>query len=309
MEEAPLRSDLAEGPEGGRAVWAPADDGVRLRTGGWPAGQNGTVLLFTGRTEYIEKYGRMARSFAKSGLSTFAIDWRGQGFADRVAADPALGHVHHFSDYQRDVAAFLAAARHLGMPEPYHLLGHSMGGAIGLRALVQGLPVQTAVFSAPMWGIAFPGWLDAVSGLVADAARVMNLGLQFAPGTGPVPYPVKQPFEGNELTTDPESYDWLRAHIEADTRFGLGGPSMNWLRESLSDIRELHKITEVPCPTLVLLGSREAIVASDKVRTLTAQLANARLEMIEGARHEAMMELPEIRADFTRRAIAQFEQR
>ena len=35
MEEAPLRNDLAEGPDGGRAVWATASDGVRLAARLW----------------------------------------------------------------------------------------------------------------------------------------------------------------------------------------------------------------------------------------------------------------------------------
>jgi len=69
MQPAPLRNDLAEGPQGGSAVWVSAADGVRLRVGGWPAGSGGTVLLFTGRTEYIEKYGRIAGLLAEWDLA------------------------------------------------------------------------------------------------------------------------------------------------------------------------------------------------------------------------------------------------
>ena len=57
-------------------------------------------------------------------------------------------------DYQRDVAAVMALARAEALARPpFHLVSHSMGGAIGLRALHDGLPVRAAVFSAPMWGI------------------------------------------------------------------------------------------------------------------------------------------------------------
>jgi lysophospholipase len=306
METAPFRNDLAEGPEGARAVWVTTDDGVRLRVGGWTSGTKGTVLLFTGRTEYLEKYGRAARDFAGAGFATAAIDWRGQGMADRVASDKMLGHVGKFVDYQRDVAAFLAAVRAFGYPEPFHLLAHSMGGAIGLRALDGGLPVKTAVFSAPMWGIALPRWFMPLARPVLAASSAMGLGLSYAPGTGPKPYPLRQPFEGNGLTHDPESYDWLRTHIRAEPRLGLGGPSMNWMREAFSEFAFLHGLTDVPCPVLALVGSDEAIVVPEAVTGLADRWPGGRAETIPGARHEAMMEVPGVRADFTERAIAHF---
>jgi len=45
----------------------------------------GTVLLFPGRTEYIEKYGPAAADFLARGFATVVIDWRGQGLADRTS--------------------------------------------------------------------------------------------------------------------------------------------------------------------------------------------------------------------------------
>ncbi|MEM8538398.1 MAG: alpha/beta hydrolase, partial [Pseudomonadota bacterium] len=113
MTAAPFFADLAKGPDGGAAFWTTTDDGVRLRFGIWPAegkAAKGTVFLFTGRTEYIEKYGPVAARFAASGLATLAIDWRGQGLSDRLVAQPTLGHVGSFDDFQRDVAAAVSLA-------------------------------------------------------------------------------------------------------------------------------------------------------------------------------------------------------
>ena len=51
MTDAPLFSAVADGPEGGRAFWVQAVDGVRLRLGRWThQGAQGTVLLLPGRT-------------------------------------------------------------------------------------------------------------------------------------------------------------------------------------------------------------------------------------------------------------------
>ena len=137
-QPAPLFADVGAGPADGAAYWLTASDGVRIRIGVWQAAPGvdvrGTVLLFCGRTEYVEKYGRTAAELAEAGYHTIAIDWRGQGLADRLTHDPMSGHVHRFTDYQNDVAAMVQAATDLDLPKPWFLLGHSMGGGIGLRA-------------------------------------------------------------------------------------------------------------------------------------------------------------------------------
>jgi lysophospholipase len=134
LSPAPFYGDLAEGPDGAAAWWVTTSDGLRVRVGHFPAAQpaQGTVLLFPGRTEYVEKYGRTAQAFAQRGFHTVAIDWRGQGLADRLLDDPRTGHVHVFDDYQLDLAAVMAAVHELDLPRPFHLLGHSMGGCFGM---------------------------------------------------------------------------------------------------------------------------------------------------------------------------------
>jgi lysophospholipase len=59
MSAAPLFDDIAEGPAGGSALWCEAHDGLRIRIALWRAkAEKGTIFVFPGRTEYIEKYGR-----------------------------------------------------------------------------------------------------------------------------------------------------------------------------------------------------------------------------------------------------------
>ncbi len=115
-EAAPFYRDVANGPDAIEAVWIKAADGVRLRLAIWPEGDKGTILLFPGRTEYIEKYARTAADFARRGYAMIAVDWRGQGLADRSLDDRNTGHVMHFADYQMDVAAIQGAIRDRGKP-------------------------------------------------------------------------------------------------------------------------------------------------------------------------------------------------
>ena len=80
MENAPFFEDIALGPIGGAAHWLTTVGGLRIRGGHWTGPHmKGTVLLFPGRTEYIEKYGPTAADFLARSYAIVAIDWRGQG--------------------------------------------------------------------------------------------------------------------------------------------------------------------------------------------------------------------------------------
>ena len=118
-ETAPFHADLAEGCTRARAWWVRASDGLRLRVARYPSNApRGSVILFPGRTEYVEKYGRVAADLAQGGYDTLTIDWRGQGLADRMLGDKRIGHVLVFEDYQKDVAALMQAAAALDLPRP-----------------------------------------------------------------------------------------------------------------------------------------------------------------------------------------------
>ena len=128
MTPAPFHAEIADAPEGARAWWLTASDGVRLRAVTWAGGRRGTAVIFPGRTEFAEKYGRVAGELVARGLAVAVIDWRGQGLSDRHPRDAMLGHVRDFGDYQRDVAALVGLADTLGLPAPRYLVAHSMGG-------------------------------------------------------------------------------------------------------------------------------------------------------------------------------------
>jgi lysophospholipase len=295
LRPAPLYTDIHPGPEGGAAHWVETSDGKRIRVGHWPrSGARGTVLLFPGRTEYIEKYGQCAAELAERGLATIAIDWRGQGLADRLLPDPRIGHVDIFSDYQKDVAALLRAARQFGLPKPFFLLAHSMGGAIGLRAVMEGLPVQSAAFTGPMWGIRIAPHLRHVAGIMAQVMPRVGRGSRLPPGTTLDSYVLTEPFETNMLTTDAQMYDMMRDQVAAHPEFALGGPSFVWLREALAETRHLAGRPSPNMPCITWLGSNERIVETKPIRERMRNWKNGRLEVIEGGEHEVLMEGEEL---------------
>lgn len=306
MEPAPFFADVAEAPGGETCVWLDTADGVRVRAAFWRAGAKGTVLLFPGRTEYVEKYGPAAAEFAARGYAMATIDWRGQGIADRLLDDRAPGHVGRFSDYQHDVAALVALLRAERLPEPWFLVGHSMGGCIALRALYTGLGVRAAAFSAPMWGIRMHAALRPVAWSLASLAPLVGLGARLVPSTSALTYVLEAPYEGNLLTRDRDMYEFMQRQLTAHPDLAIGGPTLTWLREALRECRDLGRRASPRVPCLTVLGRSERIVNIPAIEDRMARWPGAEFHLVDDAEHELMMERPAIRTDFFDRAAALF---
>ncbi len=297
LTPAPFFTDVHPGPAGGGAHWAQTSDGLRIRVGHWPQdGAKGTVLIFPGRTEYIEKYGVVAAELARRGLAAMAIDWRGQGLADRMLDDPLVGHVDSFPDYQKDVAAMLRVAKEVNMPRPYFLLAHSMGGCIGLRAVMEGLAVQSVAFSGPMWGIYLAPHLRLAATIMAKIMPRIGRGHQLPPGTTSEPYVLADPFEDNMLTTDPQMWGMMRDQLTAHPELALGGPSFHWLNEALNETKHLASRAAPSLPAVSWLGSNERIVETGRIHARMEAWKGGRLEMVPGGEHEVLLEVEALRA-------------
>ncbi|WP_325063164.1 alpha/beta hydrolase [Halovulum marinum] len=284
------------GPAPDLCTWVRAADGVRLRVVLWRGGGRGLVALLQGRAEFVEKYGPTAQRLTAMGFSVAALDWRGQGLSDRNRRRPMIGHVRRFLDYQTDLAALLAQPAVAAEPGPRVMLAHSMGGCIGLRALLQGLPAAAAVFSAPMWGIRMGGAPDALVRATAAVCCRFGLGRMAIPGGTPRPYLMSQGFEGNVLTSDPEEYTRLLAQVAKVPELGLGDPSIGWLRAALIETAALRAAPQPETPILTILGGAEVVVSPWAVRTVSARQKNAELLELPGARHEVMIETPALQA-------------
>jgi len=294
---APFHADVADAPAGAQAFWVTASDDVRLRVVVWPGGRRGTAVVFPGRTEYAEKYGRVVGRLTALGLSAVVIDWRSQGLSDRHPASRSLGHVDDFRDYQRDVAAMLELEAALDLPEPRYLIGHSMGGTIGLRTLLERADFCGAVFSAPMWHLQMRAATRELTSKMTQLANLVGLGGRLTPGTHPTPTPLAVSFEGNALTSDRATFEWMVHQITTYPELALGGPSMQWTYAALEEMARLFVAPLPKVPVLAFLGSAEAVVSSSVIRSQVAKMAQGELVDLPGARHEILMETPEILAE------------
>ncbi len=299
---APFLTQIARGPDGGSAQWRITQDGLRIRVGHWPAQSGtprGTIFIFPGRTEYIEKYGPTATDLTALGFTTLAVDWRGQGLADRMLPDRKLGHVQQFGDFQYDVQSVLNYATEHELPKPWYLLAHSMGGAIGLRALTQGLPVTACCFSAPMWGIGISPSLRIVADILRKTAHIFGLDDMRAPTTTVEQYVQEHAFEGNSLTNDPEMYRFLQDQLAQHPDLVLGGPTLRWLSQSIKECAELASVASPRMPCTTFVGANEEIVDIPSIHDRMARWANGELITIENGRHELLIEVPALRKEVT----------
>ena len=118
-------------------------DGAELRFARWapPVGRKGTVCVFTGRGEQIEKYFETVRDLRDRGFAVAMIDWRGQGHSSRRLRDPRKGYVRDFADFEPD-SNFAAWATRVS-----DVYGYSARFLpVGPEHASAGPPTQMAVF-------------------------------------------------------------------------------------------------------------------------------------------------------------------
>src|SRR5213595_2672288 len=73
-------------PQGAVSGTLKTRDGISLRFARWapPPGRKGTVCLFSGRAEFIEKYFETVRDLRSRGFAVAVLDWPGEGLSAPV---------------------------------------------------------------------------------------------------------------------------------------------------------------------------------------------------------------------------------
>jgi lysophospholipase len=269
-------------------------DGVALRFARWapPAGRKGTVCLFQGRSEFIEKYFETVRDLRARGFAVATLDWRGQGLSERALRNPRKGYVRNFSQYQIDLETFINEVVLPDCPPPIFALAQSMGATILLRAAHAGCRwFDRTVLLSPM--IALPGMrrLAPTRNLVRTM-RLMGLGASYVPG-GDASVMMQRPFVGNLLTSDPVRYARNIAVLEAEPALGIGWPTVAWTDAAfrvMSELAEPGYAAKIRQPILIIAAGDDAIVSTPAVDEFAVRLRAGSHLVVPGARHELLME-------------------
>jgi lysophospholipase len=284
--------------------WVVTADGATIRCGSWRCDSGdarGSVLLLSGRKEFLEKYREAIADLNRRGFDVFSLDWRGQGLSQRLLPDRLKGHISSYDGYLEDLRAVWRELVQPAAVRPVVVMAHSMGAHVALRFACEHKGcAERLVLLSPMIDIAHqpcPRWL--LRWLTALAVR-SPLRTALVPGArGRNPYLRK--FADNPLTADPVRFKVEVDAVGANPDLALGGMTFQWLAATLASIDRLKApgyVDSLSIPVLMVGGGADRVVSARAQRRICARLVNCRLAVIAGARHEILMETDAVRTKF-----------
>jgi lysophospholipase len=288
-------------PSGARLGTMTARDGIKLRYALWePSAPErlGTVCLFTGQGEFIEKYFETITDLRRRGFGVAIMDWRGQGGSDRLLKDRNKSHVENFADFDNDLRQFMTEIVLPDCGAPYYGMAHSMGGHILLRsAQTRVCWFDRIVLSSP--AIVFRGSIPGLR-MFSELACLAGFADSYIPGGGPKAWQ-HAPFEENILTSDRVRFERCGDILEKVPELNLGWPTLSWVNAALKSEAELNAISlsnGVRVPTLIVAAGNDEVVSLRATEVFASRLKNCAHIVVAGARHEVLQERDELRDQF-----------
>ena len=289
-------------PDDAATAMLQTPDGVLLRYARWapPPGRKGTVCIFQGRAEFIEKYFEVVRDLRARGFAVAALDWRGQGLSQRALSDPAKGHVGSFAEYATDLETFMKEVVLPDCPPPLFALAHSMGASVLIQAAARGQRwFDRMVLTAPMIRLVNRRMLALAPGL-ARVLRFAGRGSAYVPG-GDGAVLALRPFLGNPTTTDPVRHARIAAVLEAEPALGLGSPTVAWADAAFRVMAQLQARSypgRIRQPILIAAAGHDQLVSTPAIETFAVHLRAGAHVIVPGAEHEILMEQDQLRNQF-----------
>ena len=299
---------LAKNPVPGGAVPGElkARDGARLRFVRWEATRGprrGTVCLFGGRGEFVEKYFEVVADLRRRGFAVATMDWRGQGGSSRLLANPKKGHIGSFREYEDDITRFMKEIVLPDCPPPFVALGHSMGANILLRnAARPGSWFERMILISPMIALSDErvGHPQALARAYAEIGCLLGFGRSYIKG-GSDTVVEQGPFEGNLLTSDRERWNRNKAVLDTNPALGLGSPTIGWLRaayRSMALVSAEGFAASIRVPMMVFVAGKDQIVSPRAIEDFSVGLKVGTHVLLPSARHEILQEADSIRLRF-----------
>ena len=281
------------------STWA-AGDGWKIRRLDWPqppgSSARGSIIFANGRGDFIEKYLEPLAHWHGLGWNVTSFDWRSQG---ESRGDIRGGHLDSFDALAADGASLIEAWS-AEAPGPHVAVGHSMGGHLLLRILVEHrLRLDAAVLVAPMVGINSWPLPQALAQLVAQSfcmfgwsrVPVWRGGSHFREGEGSQ--------RSRILTSCARRYSDELWWLQQSPGFSLGAPTWGWLSAAYRSIAEITpaRLKAVHIPVLLLGTERDRLVSAAGIRWAAGLLPEAELIMYPDAGHEILRESDPVRLD------------
>lgn len=265
-------------------------------------------MFFPGRGDAYEKYLEALQQWYDAGWNVTASDWRGQAGSGRLGDDAVTGHIDDYSIWIDDLASFWNEWSDTA-PGPHVLSGHSMGGHLVLRGVVEQRVTPDAVFlSAPMLGFfgnVLPGSLmHRAARWIRNWRGAKTQAWKWSEKPGEVPIG-----RINLLTHDAQRYEdelWWREHRP---ELVMGPGSWGWVERGYASMKAIFapgRLEAVDTPVLLVSTRHDKLVDHKAIRDAARRLPAGELfEFGKEARHEILREVDPVR-DRAMNAIAGF---
>ena len=273
-------------------------EGLELRSAVWKVAHcKGTILIFTGFTEFIEKYYETIGDLLALKWNVVVFDWRGQGLSSKLLKDKDKGYIENFDQFLQDAEAIynIKVAK---LPKPHNLLGHSMGGHLALREL-QEHPDRfyKAVLSAPMQSIA--GLPTGALSKVAGFFRLLGMGQSYVIGGK----------DGDKnktydrLTSDISRFKKWSSIFKKEPRLLMGSATWTWSKaaaKSMSMSMKAEQLKKIITPVYLASPKEDVVVNQVTHEKLDDINPLIRVVSYPEARHEIYTESNKHRKKFLR---------
>jgi alpha-beta hydrolase superfamily lysophospholipase len=247
--------------------------GTSLYYQSWMQDENpkAALLIVHGLAEHSGRYEHFADFFVDRGYTVFALDYLGHGKSDGDRC-----HIGQFSDYTDCIALLLNRVREECPGAPLFLVGHSMGGLVATRFLIDhqdefagsvlsGAAVQAAIEPSAIQRLAvkfFSKVLPKLRVLQLDASEVS-----------------RDPAVVDRYRKDPLVFSGKVTARLAEQLFS----TMTWIKDKLGDIE---------LPMLILHGSADGLTSPEGSRMLHDNISSGikKLIIYDGLYHEVYNE-------------------
>lgn len=284
-------------------IWTAAD-GWEIRRLDWDAGDDsgkpprGSILFFPGRGDLYEKYLETFHHFHLKGWNVTSSDWRGQAGSGRYGSTQHVGHIADFAMWVEDLRTFFERWK-ASTPGPHIVMGHSMGGHIVARALIENaIAPDAAVLIAPMLSMKGPPIPIAVSHMFAKL--MTKLGNPARPAwrvseKPASPLAIRQTL----LTSDNDRYAdelyWWGKRPE----LVMGPGSWQWVERAYASTRLLHVDggwESVEQPVMIVATTEDKLVGYKSTASAAERIPRAETKIFGAeAKHEILREVDAVR--------------
>ena len=264
------------------------------------------IVCLPGLSEFSEKYFEVARDCLKRNYAFWVIDWMGQGYSDRYITNShkrsSYGFQNDIDDLHELIVGYIkhSSVRTDKGRIPLAMLGHSMGGNIGLHYLSQHPGVfECAAFTAPLLGV--KALIDIRYPTLTTKLAYWIMGKRYVPGGSDWNALLRDDAAPGMFSFDPVRAALHNAWCLADPKLQVGSPTYGWLYHAHQSCLSLNKpqtLSAIQTPCLIALAGHEAYVDNAAIRAAVDQIPQANLLELPDAAHEILMETDTVRDRF-----------